>query len=123
MPPGAPTPPGVTSEADARQLAMLAHILNFIFFVPLILYFVKKGQNAFLDSQAKEASNFALTCLIAHVAIDAIEITLRIPLLGCVLGLASLAIIIIQLILGIQNGLKARDGVATTYPFRFEFLK
>src|SRR5438067_1073325 len=58
------TPVGATIDQDSRTLAMVAHILNFTLLGPLIVYLVKKGQNAFLDTEAKEALNFSLSCFI-----------------------------------------------------------
>lgn len=105
--PPSPVPPtGTISAEDARTLAMLAHILNFTLLGPLIIYFLKKGQDAFLDGEAKEALNFSLSCFIAHVAISVVD-RLGIPILWWVMSLAGAAILIGQIILGLMGGIQA----------------
>jgi len=117
-PPGVPSP---TSPQDAKNIAMIAHILNFTLIGPLIIYLMKKGSDAFLDDQSKEALNFALAGFIAHVVLI---IFFVIPVLGwCLIGVLNPLIFIAQIVLGIMGGMKARDGIAYRYPFNYPFLK
>jgi len=122
-PPPTPPPSGGAplSEADARNMAALAHYLNFTLLGPLIIYLLKKGQNPFLDTEAKEALNFSLTCLIAHVIISAAHFV-PIPFFFCLLSLAGLAVLIIQIVFGIQGGKSASAGTPYRYPFNLRLL-
>jgi uncharacterized Tic20 family protein len=111
-----PVPPKAGGVEEVRTLAMLAHVLNFTFIGPLIIYLVKKGADPFLDDQAKESLNFALICFIAQFAIG---------ILGYMIWpvrILSGGISIVQLVLGILGGLKARDGIAYRYPIQFKLI-
>src|SRR5690242_16142008 len=78
-PPGSTPPPadyqtpagggyaGPVPDQDAKNLSMLAHLLNVIFLVPLLVYLLKKDSHPFLADQSKEALNFSLCCLIIHI--------------------------------------------------------
>ncbi len=110
----------VAVSKDARTMALLAHILGIFtsFVVPLIIYLIKKDEDAFIEDQSKEALNFHITVVIAYFALIVISIitvgfgALLFPVLG--LGV---------LILGIIAGLKANDGVAYRYPFTIRLIK
>ena len=102
-------------------MAALAHYLNFTLIGPLVIYLIKKGQNAYLETESKEALNFSLTCLIAHVVVSAAHFV-PIPFFGCILGLAGLAIFIVQIVLGIQGGKSAGAGTPYRYPFNLRML-
>jgi len=110
----------VAVSKDARTMALLAHILGIFtsFVVPLIIYLIKKDEDAFIADQSKEALNFHITVIIAYFALIVISIitvgfgALLFPVLG--LGV---------LILGIIAGIKANDGVAYRYPFTIRLIK
>lgn len=108
--------PGYTGPAptDAeKSSAALAHYLNFIWIVPLIIYITKKDESAFVKYEAGKSLNFALTCLIASF-IAGITVFCS-PL--------ALVIIIAQIILGIMQGGKVKAGQPTKYPWAFNFIK
>lgn len=113
-PPGGPVPE--SGSQDARNLAMLAHILNVIFLVPLLVYLLKKDSDPFLNDQSKEALNFSLSCLIVHIICS-------VTAMLCVPVLVSLALVVVQIVLGIIGGLKARDGIAYRYPLKITLIK
>jgi hypothetical protein len=120
-PPGSATTAGVAyagpePTADAKQLAMITHILNVIFLVPLLVYLLKKDSHPFLEDQSKEALNFSLSCLIIHIICSATAFL-------CIPALISLALFICQIVFGIIGGLKARDGIPYRYPLNIRFLK
>ena len=105
---------------DARTMALLAHILGIFtsFVVPLIIYLIKKDEDAFIADQSREALNFHITVITAYFALIVISIitagfgALLFPVLG--LGV---------LILGIIAGIKANDSVAYRYPFTIRLIK
>lgn len=117
-PPASPTP-GVVTVEEAKNLAMFSHIFNFILLVPLIIYLLKKGQNAFLDGEAREALNFSITCAIAYVVLMVLAMSLFVHLFMLLRG----ALLIAQIVLGVMGGLKARDGIPYQYPVNIRLIK
>lgn len=108
------------ASKDARTMALLAHILGIFtsFIVPLIIWLIKKDDDAFIADQAKEALNFHITVIIAYFAVIFISVvTMGIgALLFPVLGIGVL-------VLGIIAGLKANDGIAYRYPCTLRLIK
>jgi uncharacterized protein len=107
-------------DKDARTMAMLAHLLGALFSVlgSLIIWILKKDSSPFVDSQGKEAVNFQLTVLIAHVA--------AYILFAATCGLLFFLPIItalLQLIMGIIGAMQANNGVDYRYPFNIRFIK
>lgn len=108
-PPADAVPPRM-SEADARNLAMLAHLLTLLgwfvgglgnFLPPLLIWLIKKDEHPLLEDQCKESLNFQITILIISVAAGAITIAtcgigmiITIPLLIAVAIYAIVAVII-----------------------------
>jgi uncharacterized protein len=119
------TSTGGMTDAEARNLAMWCHYLNVIWLVPLILYLMKKGKNAFFDKECKEALNWAITCFLAEVAVGiAGGILVHIAgILGIVTSLASLLIFVAAIFFGIQGGNKAKTGQSYSYPFAIRLIK
>jgi uncharacterized Tic20 family protein len=107
---------GPEPTADAKQLSMITHILNFIFLVPLLVYLLKKDDHPFLADQSREALNFTLTCLIGHVICWATSFL-------CIPVLIAFALTVVQIVFGIIGGLKARDGIPYRYPVNIRFIK
>jgi uncharacterized Tic20 family protein len=100
---------GVSPEADkdARTMAMLCHLLAIFtgFIGPLVIWLIKKDQYAFVDDQGKEALNFQITMLIAHIVAG---------LLWCVVvGMAITPILLLMnIIFCIMGTVKANNGNA-----------
>lgn len=115
------TPPVMGSEdKDARTMAMLAHLLGALFSVlgPLIIWVLKKDSSPFVDSQGKEAVNFQLTVLIAHV----LAYVLLVVSCGFLFFLPIITALL-QLIMGIIGAMQANNGVDYRYPFSIRFIK
>ena len=101
-------------------MALLAHILGIFtsFIVPLIIYVIKKDDDAFIADQSKEALNFHITVIIAYFALIVISVITR--------GFGAILFPIVGLgvlILGIVAALKANDGIAYRYPFTLRLIK
>ena len=128
--------PAVTTSAEERQWAMFAHLSVLFgglltsgwagsagFFIgPLIIWLMKKDTMPFVNDQAKEALNFAITVSIACVVLVMLTILslgigalLTIPLMMAI-GIAALVLVIIAAI-------KANEGVAYRYPFALRLVK
>lgn len=107
-------------SADDANLAMLAHLLSiaFGFIAPLIIWMISKDQpqKGFVADQAKEALNFQITVIIALC----IAGVLMVVFIGILL---VPMILVVNFVLCILAGLKAREGVAYRYPFTLRLLK
>ena len=124
-PPGTippPIPRQATTVEDARNLAAISHYFTCFIIVPLIIYLTKKGSDPFLDQEAKESLNFSLVGFIAHVAVSFAGF---LPLGGFIrlaFAFAHLGIFAFQLVLGIQAGAKAKQGIGTKYPIQVKLI-
>lgn len=120
-----PVSPGGLSP-EAKQMAMLAHLLGalFGFLGPLIIWLTQKEKHPFVDDQGKEALNFHLTLLIAYVATSVIYII--ISFVTCGFGALlpiPLIVTILQLVFGIIGCTKANNGEYYRYPINIRFIQ
>ena len=107
---------------QARQWAMFAHLsalaallVGFSFIGPLIIYLVKKDENAFVADQAREALNFNLSALIYFI----IAFVLIFVLVGIVL---LPAVVIAWIVLVIVAAVAANKGQFYRYPLTIRFI-
>jgi len=121
--PPAPTeaPPADTSleqNKDARQYAMLCHLLAIFtgFIGPLIMWLIKKDDHAFVNEQGKEALNFQLTIMIAWVASF-------VMMFVCIGYLLMPAVWVINLVFTIMATVAANKGQHYRYPICIRFIK
>lgn len=122
-PPAQKSPPpyaGGELTAEAKQMAMLAHLLGalFGFLGPLIIWLTQKDKHPFIDDQGKEALNFQLTVLIVAV----------VCIIGTIVSCGFLFFLpfipmLLQLIFGIIGCVKANAGEAYRYPMSIHFIK
>jgi len=131
-----PTEPVSTPSPDERQWAMFAHLSALLgglltsgwggsigFFIgPLIIWLAKKETMPFVDDQAKEALNFAITVSLACIVLLMLTIMsfgigalLTIPLL-MVIGIAALVFFIIAAV-------QANQGTRYRYPISLRLVK
>jgi uncharacterized Tic20 family protein len=124
----APQPAAPLTEAEDRQWASFAHLGGILSVLPsLIIWLVFKDRGTFTNVEAKEALNFQITLVIAHVA--------NWLVIGLILGLVTfgissllstliwLALVAISIIFSILGFVKAKDGVHYRYPFAIRFIK
>lgn len=107
-------------SADDANLAMLAHLLSIVFgfIAPLIIWMISKDQpqKGFVADQAKEALNFQITVILA--------IGITVVLMAIFIGILLFPmVLVVNFVLCILAGLKAREGVAYRYPFTLRLLK
>lgn len=116
---GQPSQEGAQAPSqNARNMAMLCHLLGLFtaFLGPLILWLLKKDEDAFIDRQGKEALNFQITVMIAS-AIGGITAFL------CI-GFILLAIVGIgDLILCIMACMATSKGEDYRYPVALRLIK
>jgi len=123
--PPAPVPPsGGAPDAETKNWGMAAHLAALAGFVipfgniigPLVVYLMKKGQNAFIEGEAKESLNFQITVTILAIpCFILVFLLIGIPLL-LALGIGSLIFIILAAI-------KANEGTPYRYPVNFRLIK
>ncbi len=119
--PGSPPPisdqPQEISQ-DSKNLAMLCHLLGLLtnFLGPLILWLVKKDDDAFIDEQGKEALNFQITLMLAGIVAGATS---------CIgIGLILLPLIVIlDLVFSIMACVAASKGQHYRYPVSIRLVK
>lgn len=110
---------------DPYTMGTLCHLLGLVGFLgipfgsviaPLILWLVKKNEDAFLDATGKEVINFQIS-----IVIYTIIATLS---LFIVVGIILLPVILIlALVYTIIGAIKASNGVVYRYPLTFRFIK
>ena len=114
-------PPGPGSKEinkDARNFAMLAHLLAIFtsFLGPLIIWLVKKDEHPFVDEQGKEALNFQITVAIAYIVAGLLTFV-------CIGFLLLPAVAIVDLIFCIMACVAANKGEHYRYPLSIRFIK
>lgn len=112
------------SEAE-RGWGMLAHLSAFAGLVlpfagsvlgPLLIWYVRREQSAFVVEQAKEALNFNICVLIGFTICG----VLTLLLVGFLLGIGLLVFWIAATIIA---AVKAGEGVRYRYPLSVRFVK
>lgn len=110
----------MTTDKDARTMAMLSHLLGLVPSVgwlgPLVILLIKGKEHPFIDDQAKESLNFQITLFIGWV----ISGVLAAFCIGAVLGMV---LAVVSIVLCIMGAVKASDGVAYRYPFAIRLVK
>ncbi|GAB2876799.1 DUF4870 domain-containing protein [Uliginosibacterium flavum] len=111
------TSPALAASQESRNMALLIWIGSIFFgFIPsLILYLVKKD-DAYVQDQSKEALNWSITATIGYVA----GVILTFILIG-VLVLAALGII--HLVFCVMGAIAASEGKTFRVPFALRLIK
>jgi len=107
--------PVIPPTSDEKTLALLAHILTFVFplLAPLIIYLIKKDESSFVAYHAKESLNFQITLFI-------VCIILFITIIGILL---LWAVGIISVVLVIVATIRAAEGKLYRYPLCIRLIK
>jgi uncharacterized protein len=119
-PPVAPQalPTHIESNPDDRSMAFICHLVGGILgpLIPLIVWLIKKDQSKFVDDQGKEALNFQLTLLLAHLIL--------VPCICIPFGIfLHPALRILSVIFGIIGGVAVQQGQVYRYPITFRMIK
>ncbi len=132
----APPAPAGAPSAEEKQWAMFAHLSallggivtsgwagNVGFFVgPLVIWLMKKDTMPFVNDQAKEALNFAITISLACLAL--LLLTLLTLGIGALLAIPLILVIgIVALVFIIIAAIKSNQGIAYRYPFALRLVK
>jgi uncharacterized Tic20 family protein len=112
---GTDSSPVIAPSSDEKNLALLSHLLTFIFPIlgPLIIYLIKKDESPFIAAHAKESLNFQISLVI-------ICILLVISIIGILL---LWAVGIYSTILVIVAAIRASEGRLYKYPLTLRLIK
>ncbi len=104
-------------EANERTSAVIAHVSGlFTILGPLLVYFLKRDESAYVEDQAAEALNFHITVTLAAVVFGVLSAALiGIPFL--------LATLVLAVALPIRAGLAANRGRRYRYPLTVRFIR
>ena len=97
---------------EDRQMGMFCHLGGIMGIVlPLVLWLTQKEKSAFMDEHGREAVNFQITMLIAHV-------------LGmCTFGLLNILLFPLNILFCVLAGMAANRGEDYQYPLCIRFIK
>lgn len=103
--------------SDSRGWAAAAHLGTFVigFIAPLVIWLIKRDEDAFVEYHAREALNFQLSLMIYMlVSFLAVLILIGIVMIA-VVGIFAFVVIIIA-------GVKAAGGEFYRYPLSIRFI-
>ena len=108
---------------DSRNLGTLTHLSTFVgYFVPpgniiapLVIWLIKKDENAFVAEQAKEALNFQISMTI-YMLVAAV-------LTFVVIGFIMIPVLLVlDIVLTIMAAVEANKGRTYRYPLTIRFV-
>ena len=116
-------PPSLEPTETEKTDAMICHLLGLAGYViplggiigPIIFWSMKKDKSVYVDQAGKEAINFHISMLIYLV----ISMILTLIFIGVFL---AVAVLLVEIIYSVIVALKARDGIASPYPFSMKFI-
>jgi uncharacterized protein len=118
-PPPAAGGPAPLSDAETRQWAGLAHMLNVLGILPsLIIWLVYKDRSALVGQEARTSLNFMLAPTAVWIVMSGLVFVLPILLVQ----LLNLAIWVVVVILSYQNYQAVNRGQAGKYPFSLDLI-
>ena len=104
--------------SESRGWSAAAHLVPLIglgFIAPLVIWLIKRDEDAFVEEHAREALNFQISYLI-YMIVSGILILLLIGiLLIIVIGIGGFVLMIVA-------GVKAASGQEYRYPFIIRFV-
>jgi len=117
------SPPDLPSSSEDRNWAMAAHLAPALatllsggslgVVVTLVIYLIKKDENAFIGDAAREALNFQITVFLAFLACMVMFFSGFLTCIGLpgffVVGLAAL-------VLGVVAAIRVNKGEVYRYP-------
>jgi len=111
---GAPQP---EKNQDARNMAMLCHILGVFGFIgPLIIWLNEREKHRFVDEHGRAAMNYQISMMI-YFTVAYLSLFI---LIGMILAPLLTIVHIVLIILG---AIKAQRGESWRYPISLTFLK
>ena len=103
-------------KQEDRTMAMFCHLGGIFggFILPLIIWVTKKEESSFIDHHGKEALNFQITMMIAHLVAG---------MLACfTLFISTIAVAAIAITFSIIAAMAANRGERYSYPMTIRFI-
>ncbi len=121
-PPPPPAQPAASSEAEARNTAKLAHILNGFFPLlgGLIMWLTGKDKSAYVDDQGKEATNFGILLVAAQIVayiVYGVGTAVTLGFGALILWILPLGVWIWGIVMGFKGGSASEKGEMFRYPW------
>ncbi|MGI9585388.1 MAG: DUF4870 domain-containing protein [Acidimicrobiia bacterium] len=111
-----PDPVDVPSDSRAwAAAAQLLPLIGFYIFGALIIWLIKRDEDAFVEEHSREALNFQLSIFIYMI----ISAVLILVLIGILL---FTAVAVFSLVMSIIAGVKAASGQEFRYPLTIRFV-
>lgn len=102
---------------DARNMAMLCHLLGIVgFFGPLVIWLIVRDKHRFVDEHGREAMNYQISMLIYGAAA-------WLSYFAVIGAFLAPALAIVHLVLSIIGATRAQQGGPWHYPIAIAFLK
>ena len=124
------SPPDLPSSSEDRNWAMAAHLapaLATLFsggslgvVVTLVIYLIKKDENAFIGDAAKEALNFQLTVFLAFLACTILFFT---AILACIGMTGFLVVGLGSFVFSVVAAIRVNKGEVYRYPYCLRLIK
>ena len=113
-----PDQPKQEISQDAKNMAMLCHLLGLLtnFLGPLILWLIKKDEDSFIDKQGKEALNFQITVAIAGIVSGLL-------MFACIGFILLPVVCVLDLVFSIVACVKSSKGEDYRYPVSIRLVK
>ena len=107
--------PLIPPTSDEKTMALLAHVLTFVFplLAPLVIYLIKKDESDFVRYHSRESLNFQITLIIVCIIL---VLTIVGILLLWIVGIIDVIFVIIATI-------RASEGKLYKYPFSIRLIK
>jgi uncharacterized Tic20 family protein len=112
---GSDESPVIPPTSDEKTMALLAHVLTFVFpiLAPLVIYLIKKDESSFVAYHAKESLNFQITlfviCILLFITIIGILLLWIVGIIGAILVIVAT--------------IRASEGKLYKYPFAIRLIK
>ncbi len=115
------------ASPEERSAALITYLLTAFLGIigALIGWIVFKEKGAFAKDQTTEALNWAITLLIAFIALWVVVVVLAMvsPKLAMLGSLLYMVVALAGFVLSLIAALKANKGVAYRYPFALRLVK
>ncbi len=109
--------PVIETSREARNMAMLCHILGAVgFFAPLVIWLSEKDKHKFVAEHGQTAMNYQISLMIYYAVSS-----LLCPIL---VGFVLLGVLtIVHIVVIVMGAVKAGHGEHWRYPLAIQFLK
>jgi len=109
-----------SSKSNDSTLIVAAHLVGILtlFIGPLVIMLVTESEN--VKKHARAALNFQVVVTIAIVAGGVLA---RIPIIGIIGSLATVAVWIVNIVFSVMAAMKAGDGQLYKYQITYPFFK